>query len=280
MTHLLHMKYPFSSFLLAVFFLVAGLGPPTPGYAQSPGQVISVRVLPGWQQRDGSFVVGLAMDLAPGWKTYWRAPGDAGIPPRVDWAGSRNIGALQMMWPTPHVMDQNGMTSIGYHTDLVVPVVLRARSEGSAMTIRGTMHLGVCREICVPAKVKFEAVLPAGKGQRDAAIVAALVDQPLSAKDAGLRKLRCRVAPTADGLRLRAEITMPSAGGTEHAVVETDNPSIWVAEARSHRKGKTLVAETEMVHVDGKPFALNRAGVRITVLGRDHAVDIRGCPAG
>jgi len=85
------------------------------------------------------------------------------------------------------------------------------------------------------------------------------------------------MAPKPDGLHLRAVIDMPSTGGREVAVVETDNPQVWVSGVETRREGNRLIAETELYHSHGRAFALNRSGVRITVLGSSHAVDIQGC---
>lgn len=260
----------------ALLTLCAALLCASAALAQSGGDTIRATLLPGWQQDDGSHVAGLALDLAPGWKTYWRAPGDAGIPPRFDWTGSRNLGAVQVLWPTPRVMDQGGMLSIGYPDDVVLPLVIRPRAAGD-IRLRATIALGVCRDICIPAEITLTGTLPRGAGNRDPRIVAALVDQPLSADAAGVGRVTCAVRPTADGMRISAEIAMPSAGGSEFAIIETDNPRLWVAEARTTRKGRKVLAETEVSHVDGAPFALDRSRLRITVLGRDHAVEIRGC---
>lgn len=250
------------------------LGLASPAAAQN--DVARAEFIPGWRQADGSHVAGVLIDLQPGWKTYWRAPGEAGIPPRFDWAGSRNIGALRPVWPTPSVMDQNGMTSVGYPGDVVIPFVIRPDRPSGDIEVQARMELGVCKDICIPAALGFAGTLPA-RGTRDPRLVAALVDRPLAASEARVGKVTCQISPAKGGLQLQAEIAMPSAGGREFVVVEAANPSVWVAEARTTRTGNTLRATTEMAHVSGKPFALDRSGLRFTVLGSNYAVDIKGC---
>ena len=94
-------------------------------------------------------------------------------------------------------------------------------------------------------------------------------------------RVACTVRPAADGgLYLRAEITLPHRGKGEMVVVETSNPGIWVAPTQTTRQGGTLVSETELVHVEGRAFALDRSGLRLTVISAKGAVDIQGCPAG
>lgn len=248
----------------------------TQSLAQSYDQVVQAEVLQGWRNADGTHTAALRISLNPGWKTYWRAPGDAGIPPRITWRGSRNLGGAELSWPTPEVFDQNGMRSVGYTEEVIIPVQISPQNAGKAMTLKAQLEIGVCRDICVPQTLRIKAELPAD-GEHDGRIAAALNDQPMSQQDARVGSVTCRVSPTADGLRLRATIQMPHAGGREVAVIEAGDPHIWVAEATTTRKGNTLIAETEMMHVDETPFILDRSGLRFTVLGAAHAVDIRGC---
>lgn len=248
-------------------------------HGQSSGQQpVTLEVLPGWRNANGTHVAALKITLAPGWKTYWRAPGDAGIPPMIDWSGSANLRAMLPAWPTPMVFSQNGMKSVGYKDELILPIVLTPQQSGQPITLRGELQIGICKDICVPAALNFDQALPLGT-PKDAAISSALNRQPLSAQKAGVGRVTCEVALAEDGLALTAHITMPPAGRHEYAVVETADPEVWVAESVTTRQGNTLTIRTELVHMNGGAFALNRSGVRLTVLGSDHAVDIQGCPA-
>ncbi len=246
--------------------------------AQSLDGVVQLDVLPGWRAADGTHMAGLQITLAPGWKTYWRAPGDAGIPPQIDFSGSDNVASARFMWPVPEVFDQGGMRSIGYHDSVVVPVELTPDATGN-ITLSGMLDIGVCEEICVPARLPFSIELPA-EGKRDPQIVAALVNRPLSADEGNVTAATCAIAPSDDGLTVTATLTMPTAGAVEHVVVEASDPLVWVSEPDVRRSGGQLTATVDMVHVTGGSFALDRSGVRVTVLGSDHAVDVRGCSAG
>ncbi|MBO6896195.1 MAG: hypothetical protein JJ868_02375 [Shimia sp.] len=261
---------------LALAALMAPALMPTAATAQSFDQVVQAEVLPGWRDAEGTHMAAVKITLNPGWKTYWRAPGDAGIPPQITWNGSRNMGSVALEWPTPEVFNQNGMRSIGYSDELVLPVRIAPKDAGKPVRLKATLDIGVCRDICVPQRLKVKAELPPS-GARDAEITAALVDQPLTAREAGVGKVTCKLSPTSDGVALTATIHMPSAGGAEVAVVETADPHVWVAEGTTKRQGGALVAETEMMHVDASSFMVNRSDLRFTVLGTNHAVDIIGC---
>lgn len=229
---------------------------------------------------DGTHMAALSIALEPGWKTYWRAPGDVGIPPRFDWAGSRNIAAVSTDWPTPIVFFENKMRSIGYKDNVVVPLRLTAAAKDANIHIAGRMELGVCKDICIPVTLEFAADLPAQTAGPDPMIAAALINRPYSAQDAGVTAVTCTVEPGANGaLVLHASIEMPTTGGTEYVVVETSNPHVWVAEPDSHRDAGRLHASTRLMHVEGRSFALDRSDLRFTVLGDARAVDILGCTA-
>jgi len=239
-----------------------------------------VRILPGWRADDGSHVAAIEMVLAQGWKTYWRAPGDAGIPPHFEWAGSGNLSGVEVSWPTPRAVMQDGMQTIAYDGRVILPLRVQPAQAGQAVQLSVRLDIGVCKDVCLPVTLDVAQLLPVAATQPDPRIAAALADRPYSAAEAGLGRVACSVTPRPDSLHLRAELDLPATGGREVAVVETGNPLIWVAPAHSHREGGRLIVETELHHVEGRAFALDRGGVRITVLGAAHAVDIRGCPAG
>ncbi|MDR5653377.1 protein-disulfide reductase DsbD family protein [Xinfangfangia sp. LG-4] len=241
---------------------------------------MAAEMLPGWRTAEGRHMAALRIDLAPGWKTYWRAPGDAGVPPVFDWQGSENLRGVEVHWPRPEVFRLNGMQTIGYSRQLVLPVEVLPRDPGAPVRLTANVDLGVCNTVCVPATVSVAADLPVRGGTADPAIRAALDAAPESPRQAGVQALGCRIEPMADGLRVTAVIDMPRLPGrAETAVLEPGDPDIWVSEAATRREGGRLVATSEMVAPDGLPFFLDRSRLTITVIGQGRAVEIRGCPA-
>ncbi len=260
----------------AVIFCLAAA---VPAHAEDTDGIVSLDILDGGLTRDGTYIGAIRLSLADGWKTYWRAPGDAGIPPQFDWNGSGNIADISITWPAPHVFDQNGVRSIGYQDQLVLPVEITPKNPAKSVRLQGTMDLGVCKDVCIPRALDFDHTLDPDAA-RNPAIAAALAQRPYSADEAGVAKASCELRPTADGMQIEARITMPSAGGQEHAVIEAGNPEIWASQPETVRQGNSLIARSELVSNSGQPFALDRSEVRITVLGSTHSVDIRGCSAG
>lgn len=250
-----------------------------PVAAQGLDGVVQLDVLDGGRTANGTYLTALKLTLEDGWKTYWRAPGDAGIPPEINWKRSSNVGRVEITWPAPDVFDQNGLQSIGYKNQLVLPIEITPRNPAKPVRLQGEMDLGVCKDVCIPERLGFDHTLDANAG-RHPAIAAALAQRPYSAQEARVSSATCRLTPTKDGMRIEARVTMPSAGGHEVAVIEPGNPSLWASQPIAQRQGDTLVAEAEIINASGTPFALDRSEIRITVLGANHAVDIQGCSAG
>ncbi len=245
----------------------------SPVRADIQDDVLQAELLPGWRQADGHYMAALDLHLAPLWKTYWRAPGDAGIPPVFDWTGSDNLKSVQFHWPSPQAITLNGLLSIAYQNELVLPVEVVPADPARPVTLALKMDLGVCHDICLPAHLTFSAVLQ-GAGAPDSRISAALAAGPKLVKGA-----KCEVSPIADGLRLTATLDLPPQGGVETVVFETADPQVWVASAQTERHGAVLASKTDLVASSGAPFTLDRSGVTVTVLADGHAVEFRGCPA-
>ena len=268
------MKQVFAAILVGA---VAG-----PAGAWSVEDVLEARLLPGWRAADGTHMAALHLTLAEGWKTYWRAPGENGVPPRFDWAGSENVEGVRAHWPRPTVFDAGGLRIIGFANELVLPLEFTLEDGALPARLETRVDLGVCETICVPVQVDLTVDLPAvlpGAAAGDARITAALAHRPEPAAAAGLRAAACTVEPVADGLRLTAALEMPRLGPDEFAVIELADEAIWVSEAISMRSGDRLTAEADLVAMDGSAVTLDRADVRITVLAGSRAVELVGCPA-
>jgi DsbC/DsbD-like thiol-disulfide interchange protein len=105
---------------------------------------------------------GVEIRLAPGWHTYWRYPGDAGVPPRFDWSGSENLAAVEIFWPAPErISAEGGLESIGYHGTVVLPLKVRAKNSALPVSLRLKLDIGVCEKICIPAEAQVTLAIPA-----------------------------------------------------------------------------------------------------------------------
>jgi DsbC/DsbD-like thiol-disulfide interchange protein len=268
----------FAPRLAALLVALALLPQTAQARTTSQDDLLTARLLPGWQMESGAHMAGLRLDLAPGWKTYWRAPGDAGIPPQFDWSGSTNLKSVRIHWPAPTVFHTNGFQTIGYKGGVTLPVEVVAQDPSQPVRLRAKVDLGICSDICIPAWLDVSADITP-PGATDPMIRAALSARPATAREAGLTAISCTVDPIADGLRVTATLGLPRQPGAETLAFETTDPRVWVSEAQTSRQGGALVAVTEMVGPSGQPFALDRSTITLTVITDKGAVEIRGCPA-
>lgn len=106
---------------------------------------------------DGTTMLGLEIEMPANTKTYWRIPGEGGIPAEFDLAGSRGITTLDPVWPYPSIDRTGGYTDFVYFGPTVLP--LTAHLEGDAPSLEADVTLGICSDICMPANARFSLPL-------------------------------------------------------------------------------------------------------------------------
>jgi DsbC/DsbD-like thiol-disulfide interchange protein len=269
-----------SAFFLAFAPLAAAA---LPQLAQAQGlfsrSVVQAEVLPGWQAQDGTRIAALRLRLDPGWHTYWRIPGEAGIAPRLDWSRSQNIRRVTPVWPRPMVFDQNGLQSYGYEDELILPLRIEPENPGRPMALVGELAIGVCRDTCVPVDLTVRAALR-GPGESDPAIQTAMARAAEPANAAGLTRATCRVEPARRGAALTLRATLPRTGRDEHIVVELPGSGLWVSDSRTWREGDDLVAEARIRAPGGAAVGIDRSALAFTVLSEGRMVWSQGCTGG
>jgi DsbC/DsbD-like thiol-disulfide interchange protein len=107
-----------------------------------------------------AYLAGVEITLADGWKTYWRMPGDAGVPPIFNWTGSNNVASVKVLYPAPHRMREPAAETIGYAGAVVFPVEVVPREAGKPVLLKLETEFGICREICIPAQTELSLELP------------------------------------------------------------------------------------------------------------------------
>lgn len=112
-----------------------------------------------------SLRLGLEFKLTPGWKIYWRSPGDAGFPPRLDWAGSDNVASAELRWPAPVRFELFGLDTFGYGGGVVLPIDLRPVRAGEPVRIAARLDYLICETICIPYEAQLALSLPGGAAQ-------------------------------------------------------------------------------------------------------------------
>jgi DsbC/DsbD-like thiol-disulfide interchange protein len=157
---------------LAVLVLAVsapGAGSQAGGLAQSgaparagdwvSGHASRARLVPGPLLAGGQHLAGIQIELEPGWHTYWRSPGDSGVPPRFDWSRSLNVAAAEVRYPAPRLFRDPFGTSIGYEDEVAFPVLVTAGDLPGPVELVVKLDYAVCADICVPLTVELAATL-------------------------------------------------------------------------------------------------------------------------
>jgi len=138
----------------------------------------AMRLLAG--SRSGTVLLGgVVLQLQPGWKTYWRSPGDSGVPPRFDFSKSDNVEAVTVLWPAPTKFDDGaGGHSLGYHDQIVLPLRIVTKNADKPVTLRADVAYAVCEKICIPVDAKAELAFTSVASTEDSTLFAALDTVP------------------------------------------------------------------------------------------------------
>lgn len=266
------MKRTALSLACLAFCATSGSLPAAGQVLHTTDSVVSVTWLDGWQQEDGSHYSGIQIDLAPGWKTYWRAPGDGGIPTTTNWDRSENLADAQVMWPRPKVFRTYGMRSVGYAERVVLPVHLEAEGAGP-INVELDLRLGVCNEICLPVDVSLSGHVRSDEVVGRVPIQAALTNMP-EPMDA---EMDCTLIPLDGEYRLDIAANIPELeGNAETSVVELGDGMVWVSEPDFMRDDTWVMSTVRLIRQD-EDAQIDLSTLRLTMLTTTSAIELTGC---
>jgi DsbC/DsbD-like thiol-disulfide interchange protein len=232
----------------------------------------AVRLLAG--SRSGAVLLGgIAFQLQPGWKTYWRNPGDSGVPPRFDFSKSENIEAVTVLWPAPAKFDDGaGGYSLGYKNQIVLPLRIVAKNADKPVTLRAAVNYAVCEKLCIPVEANAELAFTSVASTEDSELFAALDTVPKPAQIGDPNPLTIRdvkrdgksvlvdvVTPDARGLSLFVEGPTPDWALPVPALIEPSPPGV-----------KRFAFELDGLPPGAKPEG---AALKLTLVGGDRAYE-------
>jgi DsbC/DsbD-like thiol-disulfide interchange protein len=140
---------------------------------------------------------GIEIKLGPGWHTYWRYPGDSGVPPRFSFPGSDNVASVKVLYPAPHAFTDEAGTTIGYQDHVIFPLQVVPKDKAKPVTLHLKADYAVCEKLCVPVEAKAMLPLAPGASANNDALAKAEtnVPMPVSASQAGLSVKRVPGGP-------------------------------------------------------------------------------------
>jgi DsbC/DsbD-like thiol-disulfide interchange protein len=233
----------------------------------------AVRLLAG--SRSGAVLLGgIAFQLQPGWKTYWRNPGDSGVPPRFDFSKSENIEAVTVLWPAPMSFDDGaGGHSLGYKGQVVLPLRIVPKSADKPVTLRADINYAVCEKLCIPVEAGAELPFTSVASTEDSALFAALDTVPKPANVGDPNPLTIRDVKRDGKANVLVDVVSPE-GQPVSLFVEGPTPD-WALPVPILRENGPPGVKRFGFELDGVPPGVSPEGaaLKLTLVGGDRAYE-------
>ena len=258
-----------AAILLVPVALAQGLFGKTTDYA-------SVELHAGRDVGAGERLTVLRMELKPGWKTYWRNPGDAGIPPHFDWAGSSNLKSVTVDWPTPVVFDTYGSRTIGYEQRMTLPLMMTPEDPIQPIKVRLNFTYGLCSEICIPAQADIALTIPPGAPEDGGYFLdLAYAETAVDAAAGGLTIHACRVEGAGEERLFHAAFTVDQPFVSQPVVIAEGPEGVWFGPTELRVADGVIIAEGPVETAADQ--WIERSALSLTLLGLGRAVTQHGC---
>jgi DsbC/DsbD-like thiol-disulfide interchange protein len=234
----------------------------------------AVRLLAG--SRSGAVLLGgIAFQLQPGWKTYWRSPGDSGVPPRFDFSKSENIEAVTVLWPAPVKFDDGaGGSSMGYHDQVVLPLRIVAKNTDKPVTLRAAVNYAICDKLCVPVEADVELAFTSVASTEDSALSAALDTVPKPANVGDPNPLTIRDVKREGKSAVLVDVVAPSEAANISLFVEGPTPD-WALPVPKLLEHSPPGVKRFTFELDGLPPDTNPEGaaLKLTLVGGERSYE-------
>jgi DsbC/DsbD-like thiol-disulfide interchange protein len=236
----------------------------------------AIRLIAGSNKADDAVLrAGIEVKLRPGWKTYWRYPGDSGVPPHFDFSGSENLKKADVLYPAPHRFADETGQSLGYKDTVIFPVVVSPQQAGKPVRLRVKVDYAVCEKLCVPVEGRAELTLVTGDSRHNPALTTAEARVPkhVTAAQLGLTVTRTNVGakPT-----VTVDLGAP-AGKSVELFVEGPTPQ-WALPIPKPAKSAPPGRAQFSFELDGLPPGVDPKSptdLIFTVVTGDRAVEVK-----
>ena len=249
-----------------------------PTFSQNLTEVVQLQLLKGWRAENGTHISGLKITLSPGWKTYWKQPGETGLVPHFDWTGSKNVSAVKVLWPHPSIFDEDNFQSIGYKNKVILPIEFTPLNLSKVIKPKLKITLGVCEDLCVPISRVLRTKLRPSKTTIDQEIITYYNLLPKWVSKAKIKHITCGVETRNNSLVFESNIEMVSKIFNVKAVaIELNQSKVWFDIPIFRAINSSLQVIAEIQNFDEGPLILDRSNIIITVLGDHKSIYFKGC---
>jgi DsbC/DsbD-like thiol-disulfide interchange protein len=275
-THLLPILAAASLLIVTACAAIAADVSPWQDDAQSAARLISARAVN--ESGGRMFRAGVEIRLKDGWKTYWRYPGDSGVPPVLDFSKSQNLKAVTVRYPAPtRFSDGGGGNSIGYKGTVILPLHVVPQDAGKPVTLNLKLDYAVCEKLCVPAEAKLELALTGAETANEAALSAAEARVPKAAAvgDDGTPSIRA-VRREAGSGKPRITVDVAVLAGAPVALFAEGPTAQWALPLPEPVAGAPAGLQRFAFELDGLPPGEKASGakLRLTAVSGDKAIEV------
>ncbi len=220
---------------------------------------------------------GVEIRLARGWHTYWRYPGDAGVPPRVEFKGSQNVKSVEVRYPAPKRLPEAGMVAIGYDRDVTLPLAIVPQDAAKPVLLRLQLDYAVCEKLCAPAEGKADLTLTAGPSSMEPALAAAeaRVPKKRALGEAGaLGILAIKQAEGSAKPRVLVDVAAPA--GTAVDLLAEGPTADWALPLPTPVAGAPAGLQRFAFELDGAPpgAVLHGITITLTAIAGEEAIEV------
>ncbi len=220
---------------------------------------------------------GVEIKLNPGWKTYWRYPGDSGVPPAFDFSKSENVKSATVLFPAPSRFDDGaGGHSIGYKEGVLLPVHVLPKDPAKPAVLRAKLDYAVCAKLCVPADANLELTLPGTDAANDATVASAeaLVPKPAKIGDSAALAIRAARKEAGEGKpKILVDVAAPA--GVAPMLYAEGPDAKWALPLPEPVAGAPAGQQRFAFELDGLPPGESAKGatLRLTAVAGDKAIE-------
>lgn len=235
-------------FIAEIFGIVALVGMMTgpataamTAWAESEGGRVRLVALP--PDADGKISAALQIEPAPGWITYWREPGDSGIPPQISIMPGSNVSLAGVAYPVPKHIEAGSLRDFGYDGPVALPLDLTLTDSNAEPRFDAQVFIGLCKNICIPFQADFSLTLPkAAQSAAEETIILETARASLpEAPGADFALTGSSLA--ADHKTLHLSLTLPEGGDTPEIIVTGPAGYVFTKQQNARREAETFSAD-------------------------------------
>jgi suppressor for copper-sensitivity B len=177
-----------SKYMLCLWVAIIMLWPGNPATAQGwveasqvQGRLLIADQAVTFEKR--AVLAGLDLRLSENWHTYWRVPGDSGLPPQLDWTGSDNVENVEILWPAPTRMQEGNLTVFAYSGEVFLPLLVTRKDENKPFSLALKAQIMVCHDVCIPEHLMLNTASSEASSENARRIEMALRRVPITQDD-------------------------------------------------------------------------------------------------